>query len=310
MARQSVWRGLLILSTLAAGCASKPYQFGTGWRNQAPAIATASDESCGPSPSVVVASGKPHRLVDGLGWFFGIPSKVLLWDARVKNHQVSEKTTNAVTQYLELNQLPDVCVRVNQYAPGEEWRRLSQNKQVGAGWRYTLGTLNLVGYTLFPGRVFGSDRYNPYTNSVYLYSDVPALGVQAAAYAKDIHQRKHPGTYAGVNELPLVSLWHESRANREAIGYFQATATIADQAESLCVLHPSYGLEVGRSIDGLVGWWPVFQVGGAVVGHVTGNYRAHHLPQSTDAVGEPASATTEREPVEDVILPVSYEVSE
>ena len=43
------------------------------------------------------------------------------------------------------------------------------------GSRLSLGALNWLGYTLFPGRVFGGDKYDPYTNTLQLHSDVPAL---------------------------------------------------------------------------------------------------------------------------------------
>ncbi|MFO0945722.1 MAG: hypothetical protein U1D30_07235 [Planctomycetota bacterium] len=228
--------------------------------------------------------GKANRFVDGVGWVMGIPGKLLLWDKRVNNHKVSGETSQAVADYLDANQLEDVHVRINEYAPGGEWRRLCENRAVGAGWRYTLGSLGLVGYTLLPGRIFGGDRYNPYTNSVYLYSDIPSLGIEAAAYAKDIHARKFPGTYAAVNELPFVGIWHETIATNDAVAYLKATSNRDEQVAGTRVLYPNYGVHVGRSVDGLVGCWPLFQVGGALAGHVTGWREARRIPADADPV--------------------------
>ena len=92
-------------------------------------------------------------------------------------------------------------MRVNQYDPGGEWKRLANNDTVAPGWRYTVGALHTLGYILFPGRVFGEDSYNPYTNTVNLYSDIPSLALEQAAYAKDIRHRSYPGTYAVAQEL-------------------------------------------------------------------------------------------------------------
>jgi hypothetical protein len=255
-----------LLSMLGAGCKSPaPYQFGAGWRNAPPAAC----DACGGDKVVEVGEGKPNRFIDGVGWFVGIPSKILLWNCRANNHHVTPATTAAVVEYLDRNELDDVCVRVNQYAPGGEWRRLCANRQVGAGWRYTVGTLSLVGYTILPGRVFGGDRYNPYTNSVYLYSDVPALGLQASAYAKDVHSRKHPGSYSAVNELPIVCLWHETIAAKDSLSYLRETGDYEQQLDGIRTIHPSYGMALGRTVDGLFLGWPIGQVSGAIAGHLT-----------------------------------------
>ena len=71
--------------------------------------------------------GQPRRLLDGAGWALGIPSKIILWDRRVDNHSISPETEMAIAEYLAANDLTSVKVRLNQYAPGDEWRRLVAN---------------------------------------------------------------------------------------------------------------------------------------------------------------------------------------
>jgi hypothetical protein len=181
-------------------------------------------------------------------------------------------------------------VRVNEYAPCAEWRRLCANEHIGSGWRYTMGTLSLVGYTLIPGRLMGGDRYNPYTNSVYVYSDVPSLAIKAAAFAKDIHQRDYPGTYAVVNQLPLVSIWHETVATRDALGYVRTVGNVAQQAEAQKILYPSYCMTVGGAIPGLGVFGPAVTVGSAVVGHVTGRLQTQTPQPEVAIVAAPAPA--------------------
>jgi hypothetical protein len=289
-----------------AGCVGHPYQPGDGWqalRGTPTATATAN-------VSPQVCEGSPNKVIDCTGWALGIPGKILLFDRRVNNHDVTPVTTDAVAEYLKQNQMPDVCVRINEYAPGEEWRRLCANTQVGAGWRYTFGTLSLVGYTLIPGRLFGGDRYNPYTNSVYVYSDVPALAIQAAAYAKDVHQRNLPGTYAFVNELPFVSLWHDTVNTREALDYFVAYGDPVEQAEAQRILYPHYAMKVGGAVGGVVGAEPLFVAGSAVVGHVSGRVQKPQESTLTPVVEaspqgvEPASLPTGANPAQDNARPI------
>jgi hypothetical protein len=282
---------LAVLCALSGGCAhqklvptGEAYRFGRGWH----AEEVAAEDVVGAPPEAVVERGKPHPLVDAAGWVFGIPSRILLWDRRVKNHQVSPRTEQAVTEYVERNAMTDICIRVNQYAPLEEWRRLCDNTEVGAGWRYTVGALGVAGYTLFPGRLFGRDRYNPYTNSLYIYSDVPSLGIQSAAYAKDLRTRSNPGTYAFVNELPVLAMWRETIATQDALDYVAATGDRQAREESLVILYPHYGLLAGGTVEGVLMGSPFIPLGGLVLGHLSGRASALALPEDA-----PASENTE-----------------
>jgi hypothetical protein len=226
------------------------------------------------STGLLVVQGHPNTMVDGLGWVIGAPRKLMLWDSRVDNHAVQPETLAEVATYVEINQLQEVCIRANQYAPIDEWRRLRSNDHISPGWRYTMGSLSVIGYTLLPGRVFGGDKYNPYTNSVYVYSDVPALAIEAAAYAKDIQSREMPGTYAAVNHLPVVSIWRETISTNDTLAYLASHGTTDDHKEGLAILYPNYGAAVGGSFGSLIGATPAFELGGAVVGHISGQHKA------------------------------------
>jgi hypothetical protein len=268
-----------------AGCASGGYQYGQGWQTGTTDRAKSADS---PEHQVVlVESGKPRPIIDGIGWVLGIPGKLLLWDRRVDNHNVSPATEAALVEYLEQNELQDVCVRVNQYAPIEEWHRLRENRHVGAGWRYTAGLLTLAGYTVFPGRLFGGDRYNPYTNSVYVYSDVPALAMVGGGYAKDIHTRELPGTYAVVNEFPVVSMWHETIATNDVLSYLQQRESVEELQAGYKILHPNYGVQAAGAARYVIGVGPFIQIGGAIVGHITGRAEGDRVAKLS------ATATTE-----------------
>ena len=228
-----------------------------------------------------VEYGRPNKVVDGIGWVMSIPEKVVLWNRKIDNHNVSAETVAATEAYLDYNGLDDVKVRVNQYDPIGEWRRLTQNHHVAAGWRYTLGTIHLIDYTLLPGRLVGGDKYNPYTNSIYIFSDVPEMPMVEAGYAKDVHGRRYPGTYAAVNDLPLANMWHESIATQDVLQYLRDEGSLDDQVSGHHLLSARYGLRAGHSLGALFGTTIALplELGGAAIGHISGRMSA---PKGTD----------------------------
>jgi hypothetical protein len=276
----------MILSCTGCGCINGPRTFHASLREvDHSVLTTATTSEQRPAPSIEVVQGNPNKVVDSIGWVVGIPRRIILWDRRVDSHQVQPETMAEVATYAKVNQLDGICVRVNQYAPVDEWKRLTKNDQISPGWRYTVGALTLVGYTLLPGRIIGIDNYNPYTNSVYVYSDVPALAMEAAAYAKDVRQRELPGTYAAVNSLPIISVWHETINTKDTLDYLQTHGTYEEHREGLAILYPNYGASVGGAFGSLFGFTGVFEIGGAVVGHVSGWHKAAQVdPENIDTV--------------------------
>jgi hypothetical protein len=216
--------------------------------------------------------GQPHKVIDAVGWVFGIPEKIVLWDRRAANHAVSPATEESVAQYLGANGMESTKVRINQYDPLGEWQRLGSNQRVGAGWRYTLGAFDTLGYTLFPGRLFGSDGYNPYTDSVYIYSDIPCLGQEQASVAKLVHEQPHPGTYAAVASLPVVRLWPEKEAKDDVLDFTVAGGTLDQQNEAIHVLYPEFGAQVGGQLALFAPAEIPLTLVGAGVGHVAAHF--------------------------------------
>lgn len=218
---------------------------------------------------VDIEVGRRAPVIDGIGWAFGIPRKLLLWDRRADNHAVSHGTVNEIANYIDSRGLNDVKVRVNQYDPGGEWKRLVQNKRVGAGWRYTIGALSTLKYTFLPGRLFGRDHYNPYTDTLSVFSDAPTLALAEAAYAKDVHQREFPGTYATLQQLPLVAMWHETLATGEVMQYVSVNGSVDDQEKVRRLMYARYGMELGGVLsEVLPDGSSLYPVVGAASGHV------------------------------------------
>jgi len=220
---------------------------------------------------VAIQEGESHKALDRLGWLTGFPERVLTLNPKASNHHVSPETIEKLRTYLEENDLTDVAVAVNDYDPKGQWRRLSENDRIDPLWRYSVGTLSWVGYTLFPFRVFGGDQYNPFTNSLNITSDVPALVLAEAAYAKNIHSQSLPGTYATMGGLPIFSLVRHTRATSDVLGYTRLQSDWPGEKEAYHVLYPYVGATTfgpASHFVPIVG--PFMSAGGALVGHATG----------------------------------------
>ena len=221
-----------------------------------------------------IERGKPRTIIDGFGWVWGIPSKLMLWNRNIENHRISPETETLLTEYLETNGLSDVKVRLNQYRPWDDWRRLTRNTSVAWPWRYTFGAVATLGETVVPGRLFGGDHYNPYTGTIHLYGDVPAIAFHEAAHAKDFSNRKYPGTYAAVYILPAVPLWHERIASNDVLSYVLYRDDKRLQRQAYHILYPAYGTYMGDATGYAFPRYanPIY-LGGILVGHAMGRWQ-------------------------------------
>lgn len=265
-----------LLATLAllltTGCASVPYRQGVSFDD--PHLTAVAE--------VEIVRGRPNRFLDAADWIWpgSLLGKLILWDWRVDRHGIGDETERVVRSYLSVNELPHVKVRLNQYAPGDELLRTVRNRSVGAGWRYTLGMVSWLRYTAFPGRFFGGDHYNPYANSINLYSDIPAIAAHEGGHAKDFSGRKWKGTYAFAYQIPFVNLYHEARASNDALGYLCEHENYVLQREGYRIMHPAYGTYVGSNISQWVSADIGYLAYGVAVigGHITGRVRGATLP--------------------------------
>ena len=246
------------------------------------------DEDCA---TCQIERGRPHRALDTAGSVLGVFDKLALWDRRARNHAVSADTEAAVAQYAAVNGLSTTKVRINQYAPGDEWRRLAANKEVGAGWRYTFGAITTLGYTILPGRLLGRDSYNPYTDTVNIYSDLPPLAMEQAAHAKNIRNRERPGTYATLTSLPLVNLFPEKIAKDDVLDYVTRTGDPHQRREAYDVLTPQYGAEVGGQLGQV---FTSFELGPRLAGAATGHVLKRPRHEAAERRRADALAAAER----------------
>jgi hypothetical protein len=228
-----------------------------------------------------ISRGDPNTVADSLGhYLFSLPEKLVLWNWKMGNHDISPETEEAIRQYLQRNDLKEVKVRLNEYAPLSEFSRLTKNRGVGAGWRYTLGILSWLYYTILPGRILGGDAYNPYTNSIYLYSDLPAVGLHEGGHAKDIAGRNWKGSRAALRILPIFPLFDEARATNDALGYSrEKDPRLLESGYKL--LYPAYGTYVGgESLSTVPVVGPLAGAIGAIPGHIAGRIKASRVREA------------------------------
>ncbi|QDT88511.1 hypothetical protein [Gimesia algae] len=273
-AQKAFWLMLSVclLCASISGCATTPYVYQPALIESPEPLLAAGE------PQIV--RGKRRPVIDGIGWVVGVPGKVLLWNRRVDNHNVSPETEAAIAAYLEKNGLEQVKVRVNEYDPLGEWKRLRKNKAVGWGWRYTAGTLTALSYTLLPGRIIGGDNYNPFTNTISLYSDLPAVALHEGGHAKDFGTRKYKGTYAVAGALPVVSLWPEAIATNDALGYLRAEEDFETEEEAYRVLYPAYATYIAGAATPFLPYADLAVKAGTVIpAHLVGRWKAREVKQ-------------------------------
>lgn len=261
-----------------AGCASKPYEYGTG--------RASIDAPRAPQTSQQFQVGRPHAFLDASDWIWpgSLLAKLLLWDKDIDSHQIDQQTIDALQDYLHRNGMHDVQVLVNSYSPGNQWSRLFNNRNVGAGWRYTIGILSVSLYTILPGRFFGGDAYNTYTNTIYLYSNDISIALHEGGHAKDFGRRELKGTHAALYNLPLAPLYYEARASNETLGYLRCQNDTEGREDAFKILYPAYSTymagDFGRVFAGPL--WTLL----VLPAHMAGQIAASNVEPASPPVSE------------------------
>lgn len=286
------WLLAAALPALLASCASTPYAFAAHGETDLTLRLREGEPQ--------IERGEPNAWLDGFGhYFFSLPTKLVLLDWRVDDHRVSKEVEASIHDYLAANGLCNTKVRINEYAPGGEWQRLFHNREMPGGWRFTLGLLSVSFYTIFPDRLFAGfpflgvgDQYNPYTNTISLYSNRRAIGLHEGGHAKDfasVASRHWRGLYAGARSIPiagmLVALVQEAAATNDALSWELATDSSRESQQAYRTLYPAYGTYLGGAAENgaalvLDGWIPyAIQYGVVLAGHVVGQTRALLEPE-------------------------------
>jgi len=266
---------------LASGCTTIPYEY-TSERDFVNGPPLAQDEE-----QFVV--GKECSLLDASDWIWpgSLLRKLLLWNSRVDSHQVSDKTVDALRKYLGLNHLARVKVRINAYCVGDEWSRTMRNDSIAPAWRYTMGFWSWLIYTILPGRFFGGDSYNPYSNTINIYSDIPSIALHEGGHAKDFAKRKYKGTYAFFYSfVPFYNLYPEALATNDALSYLYAQEDWDEYRQAYKLLYPAYGTYVGGDLASWIAapwtYWSYLGYAAVLPGHALGRIKAAQVGNIQD----------------------------
>jgi hypothetical protein len=231
--------------------------------------------------------GRPLAPLDLLNhWVLSLPTKLLLLNWHLLDHRLEPEGEAILRHYLELNGLREVKVRHNQYAPLDELSRLARNSDVGWPYRYTLGLVTWLRYTLFPDRLFagvpligGGDHFNPFTNTIHVYSSDVAVLIHEAGHAKDYLEHDSRGTsFALARLVPVVDLLQEARASSDAIQYLQCIREMDHELHAYRALIPAYSTYIAGYFEGgLIVTLPI-----VAAGHVSGRLQAWRRGRERD----------------------------
>ena len=263
----SVHLSLLPIMICLVGCtATSPFH-----RTQLPDVLRRDENEAKKRVEIVI--GEPHPVLQRLAYIAETPARIVPFAPKHSRHKMSAATTETITSYLEQNDLSDVYVCVNEYDPAGEWRRLTANRSIGPGWRYSLGILSLAQYTLLPNPVFGGNQFNPFTNRLSMDLDDPVALLYEAAYAKDVRARNLPGTYVALSMLPGFSLVREIQTVNDVAAFAQAEEDWELEKGVYRKLYPRIGsgsIPIVMVILPL--WWEqaLFGVIGPASGYVAG----------------------------------------
>lgn len=205
--------------------------------------------------------------LDWLANVLGAFQKLIIWNWKVNRHNFTPPTEEAIQAYLAAHpELGDVQVQLNRWAPHEALSRLFTNRRVAWPYRLTVGVITvLMTDVIWPSRLIGADRYNPFTHQVYLYSDLRSIALHELGHAKDFSGRRYKGSYALVRMVPFVTLYQEREATNYAFEFARRNEARDLEIESYKVLYPAMGTYVGSYL--LMGFGGVV---GAIIGHVQG----------------------------------------
>ncbi len=255
-----------LCGVVVGGCATTPYRYAGNYHTERDAALKSGETQS--------ERGERKPILDGIGWVVGIPGKIVMLDSRVANHRVSPETEACLLEYLSKNDLEKVKVRINEYDPADQWRRLKANESMIGPVRYTFGTLSVIGYTLFPGRIWGGDGYDPYTNTISIYSDVPAIALYEGGCAKQQAKSKYKGLSAIFGGGPFGSI----RATNDALGYIKENGNAEDMRGGYQSMYPMVAMSTLSPVARFFA--PPLVIPVIVAGHAAGQVKAYNIHEA------------------------------
>ncbi len=203
---------------------------------------------------ILVTRGKKNKIVDTLRGFFTWSQKLLYWNRTVGSGELHEDAEIATKLALVDGDSASTHISINEYNPKIIWQRTFQNDKTSILTKLTFGTIYALVYTVIPGRLlygFG-DQYNPFADTVILYSDNLDLALHEAGHAVDFSekQKKHlgPGLYTLARVFFPIMLYQEAVATGKAFKFTAEHGASEDLKSSYALLFPAFGTYLAASI--------------------------------------------------------------
>ncbi len=160
----------------------------------------------------------PARLI---GTVLSVPRKLLYWD-RNFGRGLDAQRTRALLSMLEHQPLRGVLVRVNHNAPLDDLTRLFSDARVAR--RNNLAARVLLGAPLTVSAALWSeftrsDYYNPFTQTVVVYSNIDAVVAHELGHHQDYQRFSSDLLYTLARPIIPVTLYQEVRASLNAKRY-------------------------------------------------------------------------------------------
>ena len=145
----------------------------------------------------VIERGWPILPLDLIAKILAVPEQLLFWNFKLKNRNVSDETLEELRAFLIENGVTNVKVRVNQVALFDQYRRLFTNDEIFWLFRIFPGFMTTT-ISLILERFTAGDYYNPFTNTIHIFSDLPSVALHEGGHAKDFNHQNDGGFYAAV----------------------------------------------------------------------------------------------------------------
>jgi len=235
-----VWL-IIVSGCLTIGCVRSHYQYGLGKQ---------FEPNTRELPNPLTTGGREHPRLDRMERVVQYPIKaVKKWFRDPKKPEDDpvvrqEQTLQVVQQYLAKNELQDVYIDVRQYDPKNQWARIKANPRISPFWKYTGGALKVATYSVFPGRVFHFDSYDPFSNTLSINSSNPKSSLYQAGMSKDYRSKYFQGTYAVLQNAPYVPIVQNANVASDVLTY----ARIHDLWELEKELYPTAYAKLASSV--------------------------------------------------------------
>ena len=222
--------------------------------------------------TATIVRGRPWPFIDTVANLLSVPNKLLFLNADFESHAIDEEVERDLRGFIDRYAIDDVHIRLNAWMPLDELARLWSNRRVSIVLRATIGMLSWVAYCLNIGRLFGGDHYNPFSDTVNLYSNNRSIALHELGHVKDFRSVRYPGGYALLRMLPVVSLWQEYLASLFAVQYLRELGDHDEELAAYRLLFPAYSTYV---FGALLEWFPSSLTRGLMLpviagGHVIG----------------------------------------